>query len=94
MAIEWRLEGQTKGPRGNIGARQAGINRERRRKKPSSSTAGNNAGKACRFRVQCTQCPMEPGGDTAYVYVSGTAKKAVCKNGHLVDCSGGCKIAA
>lgn len=60
------------------------------RKKSTHSTPGSNAGKPARFRVACRECPMVA-GEPIYVYVSATARKAVCKSGHVIECSGGCK---
>jgi hypothetical protein len=85
----WFLEDEGRAPRMDVGARQAGINKLARQKK-SSSTAGSNAGKPCKFRVQCPVCPME-GGDTMYAFVQKRDKKTMCRAGHPIDCSGGCK---
>jgi hypothetical protein len=78
-------------PKGNIGARQAGINKAKRRKSPSSSTPGNNRGKSAKLRVACYTCPMVA-GDNIYVSAKKTAKRVICKSGHIVDCTGGCKL--
>ena len=88
--IQWFLEDINPFPNGNTGARQAGINEAD--KKRNSSTKGSNAGKPCKFRVQCPVCPLE-GGDTIYVVVQKRDKKAICKAGHFIDCTGGCKVA-
>lgn len=59
-------------------------------KKTNHSTAGSNAGKPARFRVACQVCPPVA-GEPVYIYVAGSARKAVCRNGHSNDCSGGCR---
>ena len=51
-----------------------------------SSTKGENKGKACTFRVACSECNAEKTNPEAFVYVpiSGTAKKATCRLGHVI----------
>lgn len=88
--ITWFLEDENRQLKSNIGARQAGINKASRRKKPSASTPGNNRGKSAKLRVQCPICPLVA-GDTVYVSVKPTAKKVTCKSGHIINCTGGCK---
>ena len=83
----WFLDDENRAPKMNIGARQAGINKH---KKPSSMTKGDNKGKPPRFRAACYECPAE-GGYTPYVYIERKARKAICKNGHVIDLYIGCK---
>ena len=61
-----------------------------RNKRVSSSTPGNNRGKPASIRVACYQCPTTA-GDTVYISVTSKTKKAICKSGHTIDCSGECK---
>lgn len=85
--IIWRLDDENRAPKLNVGARQAGINKLKNR---NSQTKGDNKGKPCKFRVACYTCPMVA-ADTVYVYVQSSTRRAVCKEGHVIDCSGGCK---
>jgi hypothetical protein len=61
--------------------------------KRNHSTPGSNAGRPPRFRIACRECPLVA-GDPVYVYVSARARKAICPQGHVTECTGGVKTAA
>lgn len=75
-------------PKGiDIGARQAGINKTKKR---SSETKGNNQGKAPKILAACYEC-QPVSGYPPNVVINSKTKRAICKAGHIIDCSGGCR---
>ena len=57
----WFLTDEGRAHRGiDLGARQAGINKASRAKKPSSRTDGSNRGRAAKHRISCWECPPNP----------------------------------